>query len=62
VNVGREKIKLFTLTGVLGAFAAVLLTAEGTAQLRGPGRQGRVRARVILAGVSRAAGIAAWDR
>jgi simple sugar transport system permease protein len=28
VNVGREKIKLFTLMGVLGAFAAVLLTAE----------------------------------
>jgi simple sugar transport system permease protein len=28
VNVGREKIKLFTLMGVLGAFAAVLLTVE----------------------------------
>ena len=37
VNVGREKIKLFTLMGVLGAFAAVLLDRREQELLQHPG-------------------------
>ena len=35
VNVGREKIKLFTLMGVLGALSGVVLTMENKSGCRG---------------------------
>ena len=54
VNVGREKIKLFTLMGVLGAFAAVLLTAENKNffNTQGSGFLLTVMAAVFIGGTS----------
>jgi simple sugar transport system permease protein len=54
VGVGREKIKLFTLMGVLGAFAAVLLTAENKNffNTQGSGFLLTVMAAVFIGGTS----------
>ena len=54
VNVGREKIKLFTLMGVLAAFAAVLLTAENKNffNTQGSGFLLTVMAAVFIGGTS----------
>jgi simple sugar transport system permease protein len=54
VNVGREKIKLFTAMGVLGAFAAVLLTAENKNffNTQGSGFLLTVMAAVFIGGTS----------
>jgi simple sugar transport system permease protein len=54
VNVGREKIKLFTLMGVLGAFAAVLLTTENKNffNTQGSGFLLTVMAAVFIGGTS----------
>jgi simple sugar transport system permease protein len=54
VSVGREKIKLFTLMGVLGAFAAVLLTAENKNffNTQGSGFLLTVMAAVFIGGTS----------
>jgi simple sugar transport system permease protein len=54
VNVEREKIKLFTLMGVLGAFAAVLLTAENKNffNTQGSGFLLTVMAAVFIGGTS----------
>ena len=54
VNIGREKIKLFTLMGVLGAFAAVLLTAENKNffNTQGSGFLLTVMAAVFIGGTS----------
>jgi simple sugar transport system permease protein len=54
VNVGREKIKLFTLMGVLGAFAAVLLTIENKNffNTQGSGFLLTVMAAVFIGGTS----------
>jgi simple sugar transport system permease protein len=54
VHVGREKIKLFTLMGVLGAFAAVLLTVENKNffNTQGSGFLLTVMAAVFIGGTS----------
>ena len=54
VNVVREKVKLFTLMGVLGAFAAVLLTAENKNffNTQGSGFLLTVMAAVFIGGTS----------
>ena len=54
VNVEREKIKLFTLMGVLGAFAAVLLTVENKNffNTQGSGFLLTVMAAVFIGGTS----------
>jgi simple sugar transport system permease protein len=54
VNLVREKVKLFTLMGVLGAFAAVLLTAENKNffNTQGSGFLLTVMAAVFIGGTS----------